>query len=64
MSQSATFNLMSLKDLAKELGKPVSTINTWRIRNELPAELFIKIGSTVFVKVNKFKQWIDDSDSL
>lgn len=52
-------NLMSISDLAKELGKPISTINTWRRRGDLPNELFFKIGGTVFVKRSKFQEWIE-----
>lgn len=52
-------NLMSINDLARELKKPVSTINTWRRRGDLPDELFFKIGGTVFVKKTKFQEWIE-----
>jgi len=52
-------NLMSINELAKELKKPVSTVNTWRRRGDLPEELFFKIGGTVFVKKIKFQEWIE-----
>jgi hypothetical protein len=54
------FNLIRLKDLAKELNIPESTIRTWKRRNEIPEECFKKIGSTVFVKVETFKKWIGE----
>ena len=54
------FNLIRLKDLAKELNIPESTIRTWKRRNEIPEECFKKIGSTVFVKVETFEKWIGE----
>ena len=52
------FGLMTLKDLAKELNKPESTIRTWRRRGDIPSSLFKEIGGTVFVRVKKFKEWV------
>lgn len=54
-------NLMSINELAKELKKPPSTINTWRRRGDLPQELFFKIGGTVFVKKDKFLEWVESA---
>lgn len=54
------FGLISLKDLAKELNKPESTIRTWRRRGDLPSSLFKEIGGTVFVKVKEFQNWVDN----
>lgn len=48
-------NIMKLKDFAKELKTPESTIRTWRLRGHIPSECFLVIGSTVFVKVDQFK---------
>lgn len=52
--------LMTLKELSKELQKPESTIRTWRRRGDLPPSLFKEIGGTVFVRVEKLKEWIDN----
>ncbi len=54
------FKLMSLKDLAKELNKPESTIRTWRRRKDIPECIFVEIGGTVFVHVGRFQEWIDE----
>ena len=54
------FNLMTLKDFAKELNKPESTIRTWKRRGELPSFLFKEIGGTVFVRTEKFKEWVEN----
>jgi len=51
--------LITLKEFAKMLGKPESTIRTWKDRDELPAFLFKKIGGTVFVRGNRIQEWID-----
>ncbi len=50
-------DLIPLKDFAKQLGKPESTIRTWKRRGDIPAECFLSIGSTVFVRINVFQQW-------
>lgn len=53
------FGLMTIKDLAKELNKPESTVRTWKRRGDIPSSLFKDIGGTVFIKVEKFKEWIE-----
>ena len=52
--------LMTLKDFANELGKPESTVRTWKRRGDLPSYLFKTIGGTVFVRAEKIKEWIDN----
>ena len=51
-------NLMSIKELAKSLGKPESTVRTWKRNGLIPACCFFKIGGSVFVLVNKFNEWV------
>ncbi len=51
-----SFGIVSIKDFAKQLGKPESTIRTWKLRGDIPATCFLIIGSTVFVKVNQFME--------
>lgn len=50
-------NLISLKDFAKQLGKPESTVRTWKRRGDIPAKCFFSIGSTVFIRINVFQEW-------
>lgn len=57
------FGLMILKEFAKELGKPESTIKTWRRRGNLPPSLFLKIGNDIFIDTNEFKTFIEKSKS-
>lgn len=51
--------LMKIKDLAQELKTPESTIRTWKRRGDIPLSCFKEIGGTVFVKVEKFREWLD-----
>ena len=50
--------IMKIKDFAKELKTPESTIRTWKRRGDIPADCFIVIGSTIFIKVEVFKNWM------
>lgn len=52
------FNIMKLKDFAKEISIPESTVRTWKRRGEIPASCFFIIGSTVFVRVKEIQQWL------
>ncbi len=54
------FGLISIKDFSRELKKPESTIRTWKRRSDLPAFIFINIGSTVFIKIKKFEEWVEN----
>ena len=50
-------NLISIKDFASYLHKPVSTIYSWKDKGDLPKELFLQIGGSWFVKINRFNEW-------
>ncbi len=54
------FGLISIKDFAKKLEKPESTVRTWKRRGDLPAFIFINIGGTVFIKIKKFEEWVEN----
>lgn len=51
-------NLITIKELAKNLKKTESTIRTWKRNGLIPAGCFFKIGGSVFVLVNKFNEWV------
>ena len=53
------FGLISIKEFAKELGKTESTIRTWKRRGVLPSFLFKEIGNSVFVRIEKAKEWLE-----
>lgn len=50
--------IMKIKEFAKELNIPESTIRTWKRRGDIPAECFVVIGATVFIKVEVFQNWM------
>lgn len=50
-------DLISLKEFSKQLGKPESTIRTWKRRGDIPAECFLSIGSTIFIRISVFQEW-------
>ena len=50
--------IMIIKEFAIELNIPESTIRTWKRRGNIPAECFVVIGSTVFIKVEIFENWM------
>lgn len=52
------FNIMKLKDFAKEIGIPESTVRTWKRRKNIPESCFLIIGSTVFVRVKEIQAWL------
>jgi hypothetical protein len=58
------FNLISLKDFAKGLNKPEGTIRTWKRRGDLPSSIFITIGSSLFIKENKFMEWLEKGNEM
>lgn len=61
LCNNSEFGLMTLKEFSQKMKKPESTIRTWKRRGDLPEELFKKIGGDVFIKTEKFKEWIETS---
>ena len=54
--EDINLGILSIKDFAKLMKKPESTIRTWKLRGDIPQECFLVIGSTIFVIVDKFKE--------
>lgn len=54
-------NLITIKDLAKRLDKPESTVRTWKRNGVIPDKCFFKIGGTVFIKEDKLNEWVENS---
>lgn len=52
------FNIMKLKDFAKEIKTPESTIRTWKRRGDIPDRCFKIIGTTIYVIVPEMQQWL------
>ena len=53
-------NLMTLDKAAEKLNVAESTLRTWKRRGEIPEECFKKIGSRVFIRTDKFQNWVDN----
>lgn len=51
--------LLTIKEVANELKTKTSTVRTWKARGDLPENLFIKIGGTVYCKEDELKGWIN-----
>lgn len=51
--------LITLEEFAKMLDKPITTVRTWKQREQLPSFLFKKVGGCVFVKKNRIQEWVD-----
>ncbi len=52
-------NLMKLPDFSKEIKIPESTVRTWKRRGDIPPECFLILGSTVFIKLDKFYEFTE-----
>lgn len=50
------FNILRLKEFAESIKVPESTVRTWKRRGDIPKNCFLIIGSTVFVKVDQFRE--------
>ena len=54
--------MMCINDFAKELGKNEQTVRTWIRRGDLPPFVIKKIGGSLFILSDKFKEWIDKGE--
>ncbi len=52
------FGIMKIKDFAKLMGIPESTIRTWKLRKDIPDNCFKKIGGSVFIKVKEMENFL------
>ena len=52
--------LITIQALADSLGKSVNTVRTWKHRGEIPANCFKKIGRITYVRIDKFKEFVDN----
>lgn len=52
-------NIIPIQELAKQLKKPQSTVYSWRRNGNLPESVFLKIGGCIFVKIDKFMEFIN-----
>ena len=52
-------NLITLSVAADKLNVAESTLRTWKRRGEIPEECFKKIGSRVFMRKDRFENWVE-----
>lgn len=52
------FNLMTIPDFAKKIGRGKSTIYDWKNNGTMPANCFKQIGGTWYVRVNEMKAFL------
>ena len=58
ITENSLFNIIPIKEFARQLGKPESTIRTWKRRGDIPAHCFKEVGNTIFVKVKEIQEWL------
>ena len=52
-------NLLTLSVAAEKLKVAESTLRTWKRRGDIPEECFKKIGTRVFMRKDKFEEWVE-----
>ena len=56
---SPLFGTISIKAFAESIGKPASTIYSWKRNGNLPKECFVQIGKCIFVRVEAMKKFMN-----
>jgi predicted DNA-binding transcriptional regulator AlpA len=52
------YGVVTIKKFAESIGKPVSTVYSWKKRGHMPKECFKTIGRSVFVKEQATLEWL------
>lgn len=52
------FGVISIQAFADSIGKPVSTVYSWRRRGHMPERCFKVVGRTVFVREKEALEWL------
>ena len=56
------FGTISIKDFAKSIGKPASTIYSWKRNGDIPKECFTQIGKCIFVRIEAMKKFMNGEE--
>ena len=56
-------NLITFREFTKLLKANPNTVKSWKRRGDLPQEIFLKIGGTLYIKEDKFNAWVEQSSS-
>lgn len=53
------FGTTTVKAFAKSIGKPVSTVYSWKRNGDIPNECFMQIGKCIFVRIDAMKKFMN-----
>lgn len=53
------FGTISIKDFARSIGKPASTVYSWKRNGDIPKKCFMQIGKCIFVRIEPMKQFLN-----
>jgi len=56
------FGTLSVKNFALSIGKPISTIYSWKRNGNIPKECFMQIGRCIFVRVEAMQKFMNGQD--
>lgn len=62
--ENKMLNLITFKEFCDLLKANPNTVKTWKRRKKLPANIFFKIAGTQYVFIDKFEQWIKETQEL
>lgn len=53
------FGTVSIKEFAKSIGKPTSTVYSWKRNGNIPKECFTQIGKCIFVRIDAMTKFMN-----
>lgn len=59
MNTDINFNVMSVREFAKKINKPASTIYEWIRKSTIPDNCTKRVGKTIFVKVPEMHAFLN-----
>lgn len=59
MDNEINLNVISIKDFAKKIKKPASTIYEWRRKKVIPENCFKLVAGSIFVKVSEMQEFFN-----
>jgi len=59
METELNLNVISIKDFAKKIKKPASTIYEWRRKGTIPPSCFKVLAGSIFVKVREMQEFFN-----
>ena len=57
MKEEYSLNVISVKEFAKQIKKPVSTIYEWIRKQLIPANCVKRVGKSIFIKVPEIQDF-------